>query len=124
METPKVLLIDDEVTFIGNISKMLTYRGYEVKTAGSGEDGLKTLLESSFDVVVLDLRMPGISGMDVLKTIKRNVIDSPRSSFLQGLRRSTPQLRDSTMVPTITPRSRSRSKNSPRGSPPLTRERP
>ncbi len=84
MKHPRVLLIDDEAAFVANIAELLERRGYKVSTAGNGEDGLRVLKEKSFDVVVLDLRMPGISGMDVLREIKTDLKTSPEVIILTG----------------------------------------
>lgn len=84
MSPPRVLLIDDEVHFTSNISKMLSARGYHVETAASGEEGLEILKHSTFDVVVLDLRMPGISGLDVLKKVNKVGWDAPEFIILTG----------------------------------------
>jgi two-component system, OmpR family, response regulator len=84
MKNPKVLLIDDESAFINNISHILQLKGYDARVAFNGEEGLKALNEDSYDVVVLDLRMPGISGMNVLKEIKPAKITSPEVIILTG----------------------------------------
>ncbi|MCE5337052.1 MAG: response regulator [Desulfobacteraceae bacterium] len=84
MKAPRVLLIDDEVGLIQNISQLLKHRGYEASIAGNGEEGLRAIREKQFDVVVLDLRMPGISGMDVLREIKTEKAGSPEVIILTG----------------------------------------
>lgn len=83
-KTPRVLLIDDEIELIRNISQLLEHRGYQAAIAANGEEGLKALREKRFDVVVLDLRMPGISGMDVLRRIKTEKATSPEVIILTG----------------------------------------
>ena len=67
---PKVLMIDDELALIKNLADLLTKRGFETSIAANGAEGIKLLEAGEFDVVLLDLRMPGQSGMDVLKRIK------------------------------------------------------
>ncbi len=71
MKGAKILLVDDEVVFTDNISKLLTNRGYRVTAVNSGNAAIKTLEENSFDVIVLDLKMPGTDGITTLKKIKR-----------------------------------------------------
>jgi len=71
MKGAKILLVDDEVVFTDNISKLLTNRGYRVTAVNSGDAAIKTLEENSFDVIVLDLKMPGTDGITTLKKIKR-----------------------------------------------------
>ena len=67
----KILLVDDEFIFTNNMSKLLTSRGYIVSTANNGESAIKALEEKDFDVVVLDLKMPGMDGITTLKEIKK-----------------------------------------------------
>ncbi|MBN1101865.1 MAG: response regulator [Deltaproteobacteria bacterium] len=67
----KILLVDDEVVFTTNISKLLTNRGYRVKAVNSGDAAIAALEEETFDVVVLDLRMPGMDGITTLREIQK-----------------------------------------------------
>jgi len=67
----KILLVDDEVVFTKNMSKLLTSRGYRVKAVNSGDSAIGALEEEHFDVVVLDLKMPGMDGITTLKEIKK-----------------------------------------------------
>ena len=67
-----VLLVDDEKDFIEALSQRLEVRGFDVKTAFSGDEALKLLEESDIDVVILDVLMPGMSGVETLREIKRN----------------------------------------------------
>jgi DNA-binding NtrC family response regulator len=67
----KVLLVDDEVVFTDNMSKLLAHRGYRVTAVNGGEAAIKALEEGDFDVVVLDLKMPGMDGLTTLKEIKK-----------------------------------------------------
>ncbi|MCJ7594131.1 MAG: response regulator [Desulfobacterales bacterium] len=71
MKGSRVLLVDDEVVFTTNMSKLLTSRGYRVTAANSGDAAIRALEESDFDVVVLDLKMPGMDGLATLKEIKK-----------------------------------------------------
>ena len=67
----KILLVDDEVVFTNNLSKLLTNRGYVVTEVNSGDAAIRELEEKDFDVVVLDLKMPGMDGITTLKEIKK-----------------------------------------------------
>ena len=67
----KILVVDDEVVFTTNMSKLLSHRGYRVSTANSGQSAIGLLEEKAFDVVVLDLKMPGMDGLTTLKEIKK-----------------------------------------------------
>jgi two-component system KDP operon response regulator KdpE len=66
----KVLLVDDEVRFARALAISLRARGYEVDTAGTGEQGLEQVAHGHPDVVVLDLGLPGIDGLDVLRGLR------------------------------------------------------
>jgi len=66
----RVLMVDDEEQFRATTSKLLQKRGYETTIAGSGEEAIGILKEKPQDVVVLDIKMPGIDGHDALSRIK------------------------------------------------------
>jgi len=66
----RVLVVDDERSVTDLLSSALEEEGYSCVTAATGEDALKRLAAGNLDVVLLDLRLPGISGMDVLREIK------------------------------------------------------
>ena len=71
MSTPRIMVIDDEKIVV-NMTKMhLVKEGFEVETFLSAAPALERLKEEKFDVVVTDLKMKGIDGMEVLRTIKR-----------------------------------------------------
>jgi two-component system OmpR family response regulator len=70
MKTARILLVDDEVAFANNIAKLISKRGFEVKTVYDGQSAIQALDESDFDVIVLDLKMPGLDGMAALRLIK------------------------------------------------------
>lgn len=67
----KILLVDDEIVFTENMSRLLTSRGYLVTAVNNGESAIKELEAKDFDVVVLDLKMPGMDGIATLKEIKK-----------------------------------------------------
>ncbi|MFC1943432.1 response regulator [Chloroflexota bacterium] len=67
-----VLVVDDEPSIAGLLSEDLIEEGYNCITAATGEDALRRLSKSNFDAILLDLKLPGISGMDVLKEVKSN----------------------------------------------------
>jgi DNA-binding NtrC family response regulator len=66
-----VLIIDDEEEIRESIDLLLNSEGISTATAGDGEEGLKKIEDNSYDVVLLDLMLPGKSGMEVQKDIKR-----------------------------------------------------
>jgi DNA-binding NtrC family response regulator len=67
----KILLVDDELVFTQNMAKLLTNRGYVVTAVNSGDAAIQALEEEDFDVVVLDLKMPGMDGITTLREIKK-----------------------------------------------------
>lgn len=71
MKGSKILLVDDEVVFTTNMSKLLTSRGYKVTATSSGDAAIQALEKEDYDVVVLDLKMPGMDGIATLKEIKK-----------------------------------------------------
>jgi len=66
----KILLIDDEAEFVSTLAERLELRGYSSKTSEDGESGISMLESEAFDVVILDLMMPGLSGLETLRQIK------------------------------------------------------
>ena len=66
----KILLIDDEPTQIASIQAFLNRRKYITATANSGNEGLKEVQNSHFDLVITDYRMPDISGLQVVERVK------------------------------------------------------
>ena len=66
----RVLLVDDEEDFVETLAQRLEVRDFEVATALSGAEALEGLEEREIDVVVLDLQMPGVDGIQVLRQIK------------------------------------------------------
>ncbi len=70
METIHLLLVDDEDSFRQPLSKRLAKRGFVVEQAADGNQCLALLGEKRIDVVVLDVKMPGMSGIDVVQNIK------------------------------------------------------
>lgn len=65
----KVLLIDDEDTLLEYLSKRLLKKGFTVKSTSSGEEALKAVGNENFDVAIVDLKMPGIDGVETQKRL-------------------------------------------------------
>ena len=72
----KVLIVDDDEALVRLIDQVLTQKGYEVLTAGSGQEGLRFLFEHKPDLVLLDVVMPGMDGWQTCSRI-RDVSDIP-----------------------------------------------
>jgi DNA-binding NtrC family response regulator len=68
---PKILIVDDEERFRTTMAKLLTVNGLEVTAVGSGKDALEELKSKPYDVITLDIRMPGMSGLEALAEIKK-----------------------------------------------------
>ncbi|MFH1480415.1 MAG: response regulator [Pseudomonadota bacterium] len=66
----RVLLVDDEETLIEYMSKRLLRQGFTVKAAFSGEQAIQTSKEEHFDVAVVDLKMPGIDGVETQQQLR------------------------------------------------------
>ena len=65
----RVLLVDDEEELVSTLVERLGYRDFHAQYATSGQDALKILREDKFDVVVVDLKLPGMSGLELLGTL-------------------------------------------------------
>ncbi|MGO9021433.1 MAG: response regulator [Syntrophobacteraceae bacterium] len=71
MENLSVLIVDDEVEFLETLVKRLRKRKLDVNGVTSGEAALEQLKKTPVDIVVLDIKMPGMSGLDTLREIKK-----------------------------------------------------
>ena len=71
----RLLFVDDEDELISALVERLELRGIDATGATSGDEALELLREDHFDVVVIDVKMPGIGGLDVLRTISRRYPD-------------------------------------------------
>lgn len=71
MKKASILLIDDDDSLRRVMEFSLTEAGHKVQTAASGEDGLRLFEKDSFDAVITDITMPGMSGMEVLAKVRR-----------------------------------------------------
>ena len=71
-----ILIIDDEPLILNLLSKSLTINGYTVDTAENGEKGIKKIESNNYSLILTDMKMPGLSGEQVLqysKNIRKNV---------------------------------------------------
>lgn len=76
MEGKKILLIEDEVKLARFVELELKYEGYQVTVIHDGREGLETFLNEKFDMILLDLMLPGLSGIEICRRI-RKVSDVP-----------------------------------------------
>jgi DNA-binding NtrC family response regulator len=72
----RVLLVDDEEELVTTLRERLEIRGMEADTANSGEEALKMVQRSHYDVVVVDLKMPGLDGTKTVDRIRQTCPDS------------------------------------------------
>jgi DNA-binding NtrC family response regulator len=73
---PRILVVDDEEIVCESCKRILEEDGYEVETALSGKEAFEKMKENPFDIVMTDLKMPGIDGMEVLRTFRKDYPDA------------------------------------------------
>ena len=77
MEPVRILIVDDEEDLVSAMAERLALRGFQVETARSGTDALRLASEDDFSVVILDVKMPGIDGLQTMTEINRKHPDLP-----------------------------------------------
>ena len=82
MSTPQLLMIEDDARLAAMVGEYLTQSGYGVTHAGDGESGLALLHDAPVDLVVLDLMLPGIDGLEVCRRIRAQPGDGARVPVL------------------------------------------
>ena len=86
---PRVLVVDDQPPNIRLLEAILTPRGYDVQSAGSGEEALKAISESEVDLVLLDIVMPEMDGYQVCRRIRKASAGSTTCSVAPPTSRSS-----------------------------------
>ena len=76
MPIPRILVVDDEMIVCESCRRILEEEGYEVEAALSGKEAFEKMKANPFDIVITDLKMPGIDGMEVLRTFRKEYPDS------------------------------------------------
>jgi len=66
----QLLIVDDEVDFLDTIAQRMEMRGFDVTKAYNGNEALQAVKEKKYDIALLDLKMPGLDGFEVLKVLK------------------------------------------------------
>ena len=72
----RVLVIDDDAGVRESLSRMLAQAGYSVRLAESGDEGFKLARDGGFDVILSDMKMPGLSGLEVLRKLRDVRVDA------------------------------------------------
>jgi len=72
-----ILVVDDEPNYLIVLSELLKEEGFEIMTAQRGEDGLKIVMDTDLDLVITDMRMPGMDGLELLQAVKSYNKDLP-----------------------------------------------
>ena len=73
----KILIIEDELDLVKGIKMNLVDEGYEVDYALNGKEGLERALKDKPDLILLDIMLPGIDGLEICKELRRNKVDIP-----------------------------------------------
>lgn len=71
-----ILVVDDELVLRDLLTKILTREGFQVAVVSDGEEALKKMAGEGYNVVISDIEMPGLNGLELLKTIKRDYPDT------------------------------------------------
>ena len=77
MPSSRILLVEDEINLAVLLSERLTHEGYEVETCGDGDHGLILAASGNFDAAILDIMLPGRSGLDICRELRHRGIDLP-----------------------------------------------
>ena len=72
----RLLIVEDEKNLCNTVAKSLYDKGYEVDTCYDGDEALEYILAEDYDLIVLDLNLPGMDGMDILKELRQKDEDT------------------------------------------------
>ena len=76
-QSSKILVVDDEASIVDSVATILRYEGFEVDVASSGRAGLQKAQETAFDLIVLDVMLPDLDGLEVTRRIRADGLDVP-----------------------------------------------
>jgi DNA-binding response OmpR family regulator len=82
MTSGRILVVDDEPDTLGLIELTLQTAGYNVRTAANGDQALTIILNDTFDLILLDIMMPGMTGFDLVQTLQDRQADIPPVVYL------------------------------------------
>ena len=71
MERKKILLIEDEVKLARFVELELKYEGYDVSVCHDGREGLQQIMDGEYDMVLLDLMLPGLTGIEICRRVPK-----------------------------------------------------
>lgn len=73
----KILIVEDELNMVNGLKDNLEFEGFEVDTALEGKSGLQKILQCHYDLILLDIILPEISGFDICKTARKEGVTTP-----------------------------------------------
>jgi DNA-binding response OmpR family regulator len=76
-QKPRILIVEDEVAIRTGLSDVFVYHGFEVEGAAEGHEGLQKALSGTFDMILLDVMLPGLNGFDICNHIREQDKDQP-----------------------------------------------
>jgi len=80
-EGKKILIVDDEEIVSKSLLKLLKSQGYQPTIAKSGKEAIERVKEEDFDLLIVDVRMPGMDGIEMIKEIRKILEESKRKSI-------------------------------------------
>ena len=73
----KILIVEDELNMVSGLKDNLEFEGYEIDTAMKGDSGLQKILKCQYDLILLDVMLPEISGFDICKAVRKEGVNTP-----------------------------------------------
>ena len=73
----KILIVEDEIPMLQGLKDNLEFENYTVDTAEEGQKGLDKVLNNQYDLILLDVMLPNVSGFDICKAARKNGIETP-----------------------------------------------
>lgn len=73
----RILLVEDEPSLVATLTDMLKSQGYSVEARFHGKEGLQAAVNASFDLIILDVMLPGMNGFEICRSIRESEIDTP-----------------------------------------------
>jgi len=73
----KILIVEDELNMINGLKDNLEFEGYEIDTATEGNSGLQKVLGNKYDLILLDIMLPGVSGLDICRNARKKGVETP-----------------------------------------------